>query len=154
MIVLDASAAVEWLLRLPLVDEVERRLVGLDQALHAPHLLAVEVTQVVRRYVAAGEISPLRGAHAVADLADLDVTHHPHEPLLPTVWRLRANLTAYDGAYVALALALDVPLVTLDARIGRAGPRRRHRPRRLTEGLSPAGARGRRPAPGDADERR
>ncbi len=61
-----------------------------------------------------------RGAQALSDLADLDVVHHPHEPLLPTMWRLRSNLTAYDAAYVALALALDAPLVTLDARIAAA----------------------------------
>lgn len=120
MIVLDASAAVEWLLGLPLATEVASRLAGADQTLHAPHLLAVEVAQVVRRYVASGELSADRGAQAIADLADLDVVHHAHEPLLPTMWRLRSNLTAYDAAYVALALALDAPLVTLDAGIAAA----------------------------------
>ncbi len=120
MIVLDASAAVEWLLRLPLGTEVGTRLTAADRSVHAPHLLAVEVTQVLRRYVAAGEISAGRGGEALVDLADLDVVKHPHEPLLPTMWRLRPNLTAYDAAYVALALALDAPLLTLDARIAAA----------------------------------
>ncbi len=120
MIVLDASAVVEWLLDLPLAPEVTARLARDDQTLHAPHLLSVEVAQVVRRYVAAGDMSAERGAQALTDLADLDVFHHPHEPLLPTIWRLRSNLTAYDAAYVALALALDAPLVTLDARIAAA----------------------------------
>jgi predicted nucleic acid-binding protein len=120
VIVLDASAAVEWLLVLPLADAVTARLAPEDQTVHAPHLLAVEVAQVVRRYVAAGDLNPERAGEALADLADLDVIHHPHEPLLPTIWRLRANLTAYDAAYVAVALALDAPLVTLDARIAGA----------------------------------
>lgn len=120
MIVLDASAAVVWLLGLPLADEVTSRLAAADQTVHAPHLLAIEVAQVVRRYVASGELSAARGAQALADLADLDVVHHGHEPLLPTMWRLRSNLTAYDAAYVALALALDAPLVTLDASIAAA----------------------------------
>jgi predicted nucleic acid-binding protein len=120
VIVLDASAAVEWLLGLPLGAEVGVRLAAVDRSMHAPHLLAVEVAQVLRRYVAAGEITAGRGTEALVDLADLDVVHHPHEPLLPTMWRLRSNLTSYDSAYVALALALDAPLVTLDAGIAAA----------------------------------
>lgn len=120
MIVIDASAAVEWLLGLPLAEAVADRLDAVDDTLHAPHLLAVEVAQVVRRYVAAGSVTGERGAQALADLGDLDVVHHPHEPLLPTMWRLRSNLTAYDAAYVALALALDAPLITLDARLAAA----------------------------------
>lgn len=117
---LDASAAIEWLLGLALAEEVTARLAASAETVHAPHLLAVEVAQVMRRYVAAGDVSVERGAHALDDLADLDVVHHPHEPLLPTMWRLRQNLTAYDAAYVALALALEAPLVTLDARIAAA----------------------------------
>ena len=120
MIVLDASAAVELLLRLPLADAVAARIADPDVGVHAPHLLAVEVAQVVRRYVERSEVGPARGAEALADLADLDVVRHPHEPLLPVVWRLRANLTAYDAVYVALAEALDAPLVTLDARLAAA----------------------------------
>lgn len=117
MIVLDASAAVELLLRLPMGEAVGARLADPDQAVHAPHLLSVEVAQVVRRYVQRGELRPERGAQALVDLADLDIEHHPHEPLLPAMWRLRSNLTAYDAAYVALAEALDAPLLTLDARL-------------------------------------
>jgi len=117
MIVLDASAAVELVLRLPLGDAVAARLADPDQAIHAPHLLAVEVAQVVRRYVHRGELRPGRGEEALLDLADLDIVRHPHEPLLARMWRLRSNLTAYDAAYVALAEALDAPLLTLDTRL-------------------------------------
>ena len=119
MIVLDSSAAVEWLLGLPLAEAVSDRIVSAD-SLHAPALLDIEVAHVVRRYAAAGEIADRVGERALPALADLDVVRYTHELLLPLVWRLRHNLTAYDAAFVALAAVLDAPLVTLDARIAHA----------------------------------
>lgn len=120
MIVLDASAVVEWLLGRPLAGAVERRLWHGSPSLHAPHLLAVEVAQVVRRYQLHGVLTAERGALALAALADLGVASYPHEPLLPAIWQLRESLTAYDAAYVALAAALRAPLVTLDGRLAAA----------------------------------
>lgn len=120
MIVLDASAVVEWLLGRPLARAVERRLVDGSPSLHAPHLLAVEVAQVIRRYERQGVLSAGRGTAAVTALADLDVASYPHEPLLPAMWALRQNLTAYDACYLALAAALPAPLVTLDRRLASA----------------------------------
>ena len=120
MIVLDASAVLEWLLRLPRAPQIEERLSRLDESLDAPHLIDIEVAQVVRRLSTRGVVSASRGRQALEDLADLDLERHPHDLLLPTVWRLRANLTAYDGAYVALAEALEAPLLTLDARLAAA----------------------------------
>lgn len=115
MIVLDASAAVEWLLGLPRAAAVEARFVDADVTLHAPHLLTIEVAQVVRRFAARGEISAERGAQVLDDLTALDLHLYDHRSLLPLVWSLRANLTAYDASYLALADVLDAPLVTLDA---------------------------------------
>jgi predicted nucleic acid-binding protein len=112
----DASAALEALLRTPAAGAVERRLFESSQTLHAPHLLDVEVAQVVRRYAANGEIDAERGRMALADLADLPLHRYPHHFLLPRVWDLRNNLTAYDAMYVALAEALDAPLLTRDKR--------------------------------------
>jgi predicted nucleic acid-binding protein len=120
VIVVDASAVVEALLRTSAADAVERRLFDARETLHAPHLLDVEVAQVVRRYAAIGDIDPERGRAALADLADLPVYRYPHDLLLPRIWELRHNLTAYDAAYVALAEALDVPLITRDRRLANA----------------------------------
>jgi len=120
MIVVDASAVIEVLLRTPAATAVERWLFDPRRTLHAPHLLDIEVAQVVRRYAAKGEIDGERGRAALADLADFPLHRYPHELLLPRVWDLRHNLTAYDAVYVALAEALDAPLLTRDQRLAAA----------------------------------
>src|SRR5579872_2672740 len=120
MIVVDASALLESLLRTPAAKAVEKRLFDPRQTLHAPHLLDVEVAQVVRRYSAVGEIDGDRGRAALIDLADFPVRRYPHDFLLSRVWDLRNNLTAYDAVYVALAEALDAPLLTRDQRLAAA----------------------------------
>ena len=119
MIVLDSSAVVEWLLGLPLANDVASRITAAD-SLHAPALLDVEVAQVVRRYAASGEITPQTGERTLKALAKLDAVRYTHELLLPLIWKLSENLTAYDAAFIALAAALDAPLVTLDTRLARA----------------------------------
>jgi len=120
VIVVDASALLEVLLRTPAAQAVETRLLGSRQTLHAPHLLDIEVAQVVRRYAANGEIDRERGRAALADLADFPLRRYPHAFLLPRVWDLRNNLTAYDAVYVALAEALGAPLLTRDQRVAAA----------------------------------
>lgn len=120
MIVVDASALLEALLRTSAAKAVEERLFAPRQTLHAPHLLDVEIAQVIRRYVAKGEIGAERGRVALADLADFPLRRYPHDFLLPRIWALRNNLTAYDAAYVALAEALDTPLLTRDRRLAMA----------------------------------
>jgi predicted nucleic acid-binding protein len=117
MIVVDASAILEALLRTPAASAVERWMFEPSQTLHAPHLLDVEVAQVVRRYAANGEIDAERGRMALADLADLPLHRYPHDFLLPRVWDLQKNFTAYDAMYVALSEALDAPLLTRDKRL-------------------------------------
>ena len=120
MIVVDASVAVEVLLRLPAGVAVEPRLFGPDETLHAPHLLDVEVAQVLRRYALAGELEAERARLALHDLADFPLHRYAHDFLLTRVWELRANLTAYDAVYIALAEALDAPLLTRDQRLAKA----------------------------------
>jgi len=86
-------------------------------------LIDLEVAQVLRRYVRSGIISAERGAEAMTDLIDFPLTRYPHSILLSRVWQMRDSLTAYDAAYVALAEALDAPLVTRDRAMARAGSR-------------------------------
>ncbi len=117
MIVIDASALVEVLLRTPAAATVETRIFASGESLHAPHLINVEVAQVIRRYASGRQIDGPRGRAALTDLADFSLRRYPHDFLLPRVWELRNNLTAYAAAYVALAEALDCPLLTRDGRL-------------------------------------
>ena len=123
MIVLDASAIIDMLLGTPAGDRVSQRILE-DGAPHAPHLLDVEVTSALRRGVRHQVLDPDRGAEALDDFAAFSLVRHPHGPLLPRMWALRDNFSAYDAAYVALAEELDGPLLTLDARLARAGGHR------------------------------
>jgi len=121
MIVIDASALLEVLLRTPSAQAAETHLFEEPrQTLHAPHLLDVEVAQVLRRYAAMGEIDDQRGTEALADLADFPIRRYPHDFLLTRVWTLRNNFTAYDAVYVALAEALNARLLTRDQRLAAA----------------------------------
>lgn len=124
MIVIDASALLEVLLRTAAAEATERRLFAPGQTLHAPHLLDVEVAQVIRRYAAIGDIDGDRGRAALTDLADFPIQRYPHVVLLPRMWVLRHNLTAYDASYVALAEALDAVLLTRDKRLAAAAGHR------------------------------
>jgi predicted nucleic acid-binding protein len=117
VIVVDASALLEVLLRTPAAQAVESRLFEERQTLHAPHLLDAEVAHVLRRYANIGEIDEKRGSEALADLTDFPIRRYPHDFLLSRVWGLRSNFTAYDAIYVALAEALNAPLLTRDQRL-------------------------------------
>ena len=120
MIVVDASALLEVLLRTQAAALVEAVLFDPGHTLHAPHLLDIEVAQVVRRYAAAGEIDGERGRAALTDLANFPLHRYQHDFLLPRVWELRHDFTAYDAVYVALAEGLDATLLTRDRRLAAA----------------------------------
>lgn len=120
MIIADASAVLEVLLRTSGAARAEQHLFAPGQTLHAPHLIDVEVAQVLRRYAMNGDIGVERCAAALDDWVDFRVQRYPHDVLLKRVWGLRENLTAYDAAYVALAEALDAPLLTCDKRLAAA----------------------------------
>ena len=120
MIVIDASAAIELLLGTKIGAAVETRLFSAPEELHAPHLVDVEVAHVIRRWLLRGLIDEARARSALNDLRVLPVIRYGHEILLPRIWQLRNNLSAYDAAYVALAELLDVPLLTCDRRLATA----------------------------------
>jgi predicted nucleic acid-binding protein len=120
MIVVDASALLEFLLQTSLGVRVEARLFGDEDELHAPHLLDVEIAQGLRRLVRTGEVSSGRAGEAIADLTDLDLHRHAHFDLLDRAWKLRDNISAYDAMYVALAEAIEAPIVTCDSPLAKA----------------------------------
>jgi predicted nucleic acid-binding protein len=120
VIVVDASALLEFLLQTSLGARIEARLFRDDDELHAPHLVDVEVVQGLRRLARTREVSASRATEAVEDLSDLDLHRHAHLDLVDRVWALRENVSAYDAIYIALAEALDATLVTCDAPLGRA----------------------------------
>ena len=123
MIVLDASAAIDWLLQTAAGQRIETRIYARAESLHAPHLLDLEVVQVLRRLVREAAVSAQRADQALRDLLDLRVSRYPHFVFLPEVWQLRHNLSAYDAVYVALAQKIDATLITRDARLASASVR-------------------------------
>lgn len=122
MIVVDASVVATSVLD----DEadgaaVRARLRGSE--LGAPELMDLEVLSVIRRLLAAGQVTEARAGQATADLEELPILRAPHRPLLVRCWELRDNLSPYDAAYVALAEALESTLVTGDVRLAQSpGP--------------------------------
>ncbi|HEX7290960.1 MAG TPA: type II toxin-antitoxin system VapC family toxin [Conexibacter sp.] len=119
MLVVDSSAVLAALAASDPAPELVERLAD-DGDLHAPHLIDTEILHALRRMLRKGQISAERAHDARTDFAELTLVRYPHEPLNDRVWELRENLTAYDATFVALAEALDVPLVTCDARLAAA----------------------------------
>lgn len=120
MIVLDASAAVELVLQTARAERIAARALHPAERLHAPHLIDIEVAQAMRRLVQAKEITVARADVALMDFEGLVIERHAHRPLFRRVWGLRASLSAYDAAYVALAEALAAPMLTCDEKLAGA----------------------------------
>jgi predicted nucleic acid-binding protein len=120
MLVIDTSAALEALVSREPPPGLLEHLIR-DGDLHAPHLIDVEVLHALRGLVRGGALAEDRAEDARRDFAELAMVRYPHHELADRIWTLRHNLTAYDAAFVALAEALAVPLVTCDRRLAGAG---------------------------------
>ena len=120
MIVIDASAVLELLLASPTGSSVAERVLGQAESMCAPHLIDLEVAQVLRRYTLSGDLGPSRAVEALQDFLDLSIERYPHDLFLTRIWQMRHNVTAYDAVYIALAEALDAVLLTTDARLAAA----------------------------------
>ena len=118
MIVLDASAMVEALCGATPADDLLSALAG---DIHAPHLLDLEVTSVLRGLELGKVITPDRAASALNDYWSFTIERHDLTPLRERVWQLRHQFTSYDAAYIALAEALGAPLVTCDRKLATQG---------------------------------
>jgi predicted nucleic acid-binding protein len=124
MIVVDSSVVLEVLLRSPRSSAIEKRIFAANESLHAPHLLDLEVVQVLRRYSLSGEMPTARGQEAIIDLLNLPIARYPHDIFVDRIWELRNTMTAYDAAFVALAESLPAPLLTCDAKLAAASGHR------------------------------
>ena len=118
MIVIDASVLTDFLLGRPeALSAIESELASREhEPLHAPELIETETLNALRRLARSGAVTVQRAGEAAADLANTRLMRYPHAPLRERVWALRDSLTAYDACYLALAEALDEPvLLTADS---------------------------------------
>lgn len=117
-LVLDASALIELLVMSPAGQRARAR-IGADTDLHLPHLADIEVVSVARGLVAGGVLAAARAEQLLEDLRDFPARRWPAHMLFERVWALRANATAYDATYVALAESIGATLVTADEKLAR-----------------------------------
>ena len=121
MIVVDASALADWLLQSPAAGEAVADALRADGDPHTVDLADVEVLSTIRRKERSREIATDRAAQIVNGLAVVPLIRHATSAFRSRIWELRHTHTTYDAAYVALAEALDAPLLTTDQRMARSG---------------------------------
>ncbi len=120
MTVVDASAMVDALVGAGPHGDAAREAVRSLDLLQVPAVFPAEVTSALRAMVLAGELAAEPAREAAVQGLELRTLEHPFTPFLDRIWALRANLTAYDAWYVALAERLEEPLLTADRRLARA----------------------------------
>lgn len=119
MQVVDANVVIDALSLRGAAGDSAREVIARRTSI-VPHLLDIEVLHVLRRLGRRGHLSGPQVGRAVRGLSEIPLTRRSHHPLIPRIWQLRDNLTPYDATYVALAEALDCPLMTADARLAAA----------------------------------
>jgi predicted nucleic acid-binding protein len=119
VLVLDASVVLEMCLDTSVGRRAQTALTR-DESLHAPHLIDIEVLQVLRRMVLSRALSTSLAEDALKTFGLMSLTRHEHVPLMRRVWQLRESISAYDATYIALAEGLAAPLLTCDAKLSRA----------------------------------
>jgi predicted nucleic acid-binding protein len=122
VIVADASAMAEVLLRRPRSGSIDSILAAHTEV-HVPEHFHIEVMSALRRRLLHGDLSEVGAARALGSLAALRTLSYPVRELIAPIWRMRANLSVYDAAYLALAQKLDTGLITLDAALAEAAAR-------------------------------
>ena len=120
MIVVDASVIANVVGDDEAAGQLARTRFAAASVVSAPDLVDVETVAVLRRRWLAGDLSDERFRGAVDDLLALPIIRVPVGPLMVRAFELRANITAYDACYVALAEALDCLLITADRRLANA----------------------------------
>lgn len=118
--VVDASTLIDLVLRRPLDEQVSNWLADEATDWHAPDLVGVEITSVLRRLVRAGDCSTHRAQAALDDVRGLGLIVHPSDDLLDLALTLPGSISASDAVYVALAMMLPAPLITADRRLAAA----------------------------------
>jgi predicted nucleic acid-binding protein len=119
VIVVDSAALVDALTAVEGTEELRADLA--DEELHAPALLDFEFVSALRGLTLGGQLSAFRAHEALADFDAIHIRWWPSSAALRLrAFTLRDNLTAYDAAYVALAEALDCPILTRDRRLSRS----------------------------------
>jgi predicted nucleic acid-binding protein len=120
LIVVDASALLEFLLGTERAERIGALMLRAEETVHAPHLIDIEIVQALRRLVKLRLLASGRAEQALEDLAGLVIVRHVHGILLMRIWQLREAVSAYDGAYLAVAEALNAPLLTCDGKLARS----------------------------------
>ena len=120
VIVLDASAALDWLLQTSAGQRIEKRIYSHHESLHAPHLLDLEVAQVLRRLVREGAVSPIARIRRSRISWTCGLLATPTSCCCPGFGNSVIICRPIDAAYVVLAEKLGARLLTRDGRLASA----------------------------------